>query len=87
MVRLLGHCSNSTKVQTAQKNRLQNIKHKEPQQTYRLGTISYIKLLVYVCVCVCVGGLYPVLQAPNITLIFRSGSQHLVSCSVLAVNL
>ena len=69
--------SNSTK------NRLQNIKHKEPQQTYRLGTISYIKLLV----CVCVGGLYPVLQAPNITLIFRSGSQHLVSCSVLALNL
>ena len=39
------------------------------------GTISDIKLLE--------GGIKPVLQAPNLTLIFRSGSQHLVSCSVL----
>ena len=33
------------------------------------------------------GGLEPILQAPNPTLIFCSGSQHLVSCSVLVVNL
>ena len=32
-------------------------------------------------------GLEPVLQGPNLTLIFYSGSQHLVSCSVLMVNL
>ena len=29
------------------------------------------------------GGLKPVLQAPNLTLIFCSGSQHFFSCSVL----
>ena len=28
-----------------------------------------------------------ILQGPNLTLIFCSGSQHLVSCSVLVVNL
>ena len=32
-------------VPTVQKNRLQNIKQKEPQLKYRLGTISNIKLL------------------------------------------
>ena len=31
-------------------------------------------------------GLKPALQAPNLTLIFCSGSQHLVSCFVLVVN-
>ena len=33
------------------------------------------------------GVLKSVLQGPNLTLIFCSGSQHLVSCSVLVVNL
>ena len=33
------------------------------------------------------GGLKPVLQAPYLTLIFCSDSQHLVSCSVLVVNI
>ena len=32
-------------------------------------------------------GLKPVLQAPNLTLMFCCGSRHLVSCSVLVVNL
>ena len=32
-------------------------------------------------------GIKQVLQAPNLTLNFGSGSQHLVSCSVLLVNL
>ena len=49
------------------KIRLQNTKQLEAQQKYRIGTINNIKLL---------GGL-----APNLTLIFRSGSQHLVTCS------
>ena len=33
------------KAQTAQKNKHQEIKQKEPPQKYRLGTISNIKLL------------------------------------------
>ena len=45
----------------------------EPEQQYRLGTVSY-KIT---------GGLKPVLQVPNLTLSFCSGSQHLVSFSVL----
>ena len=49
----------------------------EPEQQYRLGTVSY-KIT---------GGLKPVLQVPNLTLSFCSGSQHLVSSSVLVVNL
>ena len=32
------------------------------------------------------GGLKPVLQGPNLTLIFCSGSEHLVSSSVFVVN-
>ena len=44
----------------------------EPEQQYRLGTVSY-KIT---------GGLKPVLQVPNLTLSFCSGSQHLVSSSV-----
>ena len=43
---------------------------KEPQQKYRFGTVS-IKIL---------GGLKPVLQAPNLALSFYHGSKH--SCSV-----
>ena len=39
---------------------------KEPQQKYRLGTVS-IKIL---------GGLKPVLQAPNLALSFYHGSKH-----------
>ena len=49
----------------------------EPEQQYRLGTVSY-KIT---------GGLKPVLQVPYLTLSFCSGSQHLVSSSVLMVNL
>ena len=49
----------------------------EPEQQCRLGTVSY-KIT---------GGLKPVLQVPNLTLSFCSGSQHLVSSSVLVVNL
>ena len=56
-------------------NRHQNIKQIEPQQKYRFGTISNVKLLG--------GGLKPVLHGPNLTPIFCSGSQHLDSCSVL----
>ena len=41
---------------------------KEPQQKYRLGTVS-IKIL---------GGLKPVLQAPNLALSFYHGSKHTV---------
>ena len=62
-----------------QKNRLQNTKQLEPPQKYRLGTISNMKLLG--------GGIKPVLEAPYLTLIFCSGSEHLFSCSVLVVNL
>ena len=47
----------------------------EPEQQYRLGTVSY-KIT---------GGLKPVLQVPNLTLSFCSGSQHLVSSSVLVM--
>ena len=43
---------------------------KEPQQKYRLGTVS-IKIL----------GLKPVLQAPNLALSFYHGSKHTVSIS------
>ena len=43
----------------------QDIKQKEPQQKYRLGTISNTKVT---------GGLKPVLQAPNLYLSFCSGS-------------
>ena len=50
------------------KTRLQNIKHTEPQQKYRIGTIRNIKLLGGG------GGLKPVLQDPNIALSFCSGS-------------
>ena len=32
------------------------------------------------------GGLIPILQDPNLTLIFCSGSQRLVCCSVIVVN-
>ena len=45
----------------------------EPEQQCRLGTVSY-KIT---------GGLKPVLQVPNLTLSFCSGSQHLVSSKVL----
>ena len=43
---------------------------KEPQQKYRLGTVS-IKILVG-------GGLKPVLQAPNLALSYYHGSKHTV---------
>ena len=43
---------------------------KEPQQKYRLGTVS-IKILGG-------GGLKPVLQAPNLALSFYHGSKHTV---------
>ena len=33
------------------------------------------------------GGLKSVLHAPNLTLIFINGSQHIVSCSILVVYL
>ena len=49
------------------KIRLHNIKQIEPQQKYRIGTISNIKLR---------GEGTSILQAPNLTLIFCSGSQH-----------
>ena len=52
--------------------KLLNIKHIEPQHKYRLTGG---------------GGLEPVFQAPNLTLIFRSVSQHLFSLSVLVVSL
>ena len=53
------------KAPTAQnKIKHQDIKQKEPPQKYRLGTISN-KVT---------GGLKPVLQAPNLTLSFCSGS-------------
>ena len=42
---------------------------KEPQQKYRLGTLS-IKILG--------GGLKPVLRAPNLALSFCHGSKHTV---------
>ena len=42
---------------------------KEPQQKYRLGTVS-IKILG--------GGLKPVLRAPNLALSFYHGSKHTV---------
>ena len=50
-----------------------------PHQKYRIGTIRNIKLLGW--------GLKSVLQAPYLTLILCSGSQHYFSCSVLVVNL
>ena len=49
----------------------------EPEQQYRLGTVSY-KITE---------GLKQVLQVPNLTLSFCSRSQHLVKCSGLVVNL
>ena len=61
------------------KNGIQNIKQIEPQQMYRLGTISNIKLLGE--------GAYTGLQASGLALIYCSGLQHLVSCSVLVVKL
>ena len=57
----------------------QNITLIEQQQKYCLGTLSNLKYLGV--------GLKPVLQGPNITLIFCSGSQYSVSRSVLVVNL
>ena len=48
----------------------------EPEQQYRLGTVSY-KIT---------GGLKPVLQVPNLTLSFCSGSQHLVSSSKVSLK-
>ena len=59
----------------------ENIKEVEPQQKCRFGTISNIKLLGGGG-----GGVKSILQAPNITLIVCDGSQHLVSCSGLVVN-
>ena len=50
--------------QQHKKNKHQDIKQKEPPQKYRLGTISNTVT----------GGLKPVLQAPNLTLSFFSGS-------------
>ena len=44
---------------------------KEPQQKYRLGTVS-IKIL---------GGLKPVLQAPNLALSFYHGSKQIQNLS------
>ena len=61
---------NVHKAETAQ-NSTKNTKQLESQQKFRLGTISNIRL---------VGG-KPVLQAPNPTLIPRSGSQHSASRS------
>ena len=60
-------------------------KHKqiEPQQKHHLGAISNINLLWGWGG----GGLKSVLHGPNRTLILCSGSQHLVSWSVLVVNL
>ena len=55
----------------------QDIKQKEPPQKYRLGTISNTVT----------GGLKPVLHGHNLTLSFCSGPLHLVSYSVLVVNL
>ena len=49
----------------------------EPQQKHRLGTISNIELL-WTVGGGGGGGLEPVLQAPNLTLIFCSGSQHIL---------
>ena len=74
---------NVHKAQTAQKydSKTQTIRTTTAQQKYRLGTISNLKLL---------GGggwLKPVLQAPNLTLIFCSDLKQLVSCSVLVMNL
>ena len=55
----------------------QAIKQLEPQQKYRRGTISNIKLL---------GGKH-VLWIHNLAFCFCSGPQHFVSCLVLVVNL
>ena len=68
------------------KIRLQTIEQIEPQQKYRLGTISNIKLRGGWGDGVGAwggGGLKPVLQASDTTLIFCSCSQHLVSCESL----
>ena len=69
----------NTHTQKKKKKKKKKKEQFEPQQKYRLRTVSYINFLGE-------GWLNPVFQALTLTLSCYSSSQHLVSCSVLVVN-